>query len=33
MQLLAELEILVVLATMLAANHFVLVYRAKTPQK
>ena len=33
MQLLAELEILVVLAAMLAANHFVLVYRAKTPQK
>lgn len=32
-QLLGLLEILVVLAAMLAANHFVLVYRAKTPKK
>lgn len=32
-QLLGLLEVLVVLTAMLAANHFVLVYRAKTPQK
>ncbi len=33
MQLVGELEALVVLAAMLAANHLVLIYRAKTPQK